>query len=157
TTRRRPTRRAARTFSLIPPTGKTSPLRVISPVMAVSPRTGTLAYADASAVAIATPAHHEAALNHLAGLEGAPLFTAIAALSMAAALGHPCARRWAQTALLNRPAGPEVPHTSGALLRSHVVDLSDLTPQEQVVARSRLKPFPRLAGTTIVVAPLGTD
>jgi hypothetical protein len=30
---------AARTFSLIPPTGRTNPRKLISPVIAVSPRT----------------------------------------------------------------------------------------------------------------------
>ena len=55
-TSRRPTRRAARTFSLMPPTGRTRPDRVISPVIARSPRTCRPVSSDASAVAIVTPA-----------------------------------------------------------------------------------------------------
>ena len=51
-----PARRAASTFSLTPPIGSTSPVSVISPVMAVSLRAGCLVYIEASAVAIATPA-----------------------------------------------------------------------------------------------------
>ena len=55
-TSRRPTRRAASTFSLMPPTGSTCPVSVISPVMARSPRTGRPVSSDASAVTIVTPA-----------------------------------------------------------------------------------------------------
>ena len=51
-----PTRRAASTFSLMPPTGSTRPDSVISPVIAMSPRTGRPVSSDASAVAIVTPA-----------------------------------------------------------------------------------------------------
>ena len=51
-----PTRRAASTFSLMPPTGSTRPDSVISPVIAMSPRTGRRVSSDASAVAIVTPA-----------------------------------------------------------------------------------------------------
>ncbi len=51
-----PTRRAASTFSLIPPTGSTRPDSVISPVIAMSPRTGRRVSSDASAVAMVTPA-----------------------------------------------------------------------------------------------------
>jgi len=51
-----PARRAARNFSLMPPTGSTLPLRVISPVMAVSGRTGVSVSRDASTVAMVTPA-----------------------------------------------------------------------------------------------------
>jgi hypothetical protein len=39
-TSRMPARRAASTFSLTPPTGSTRPDSVISPVIAMSPRTG---------------------------------------------------------------------------------------------------------------------
>ena len=55
-TRRMPARCAASTFSLIPPTGKTRPVRVISPVMAVWLRMGRPVYSDVTAVAIVTPA-----------------------------------------------------------------------------------------------------
>ena len=55
-TRRMPARRAASTFSLTPPMGKTNPVRVISPVMAVSLRAGVCVYREASAVIMATPA-----------------------------------------------------------------------------------------------------
>ena len=55
-TSRMPTRRAASTFSLMPPTGSTRPDSVISPVIAMSPRTGRPVSSDASAVAIVTPA-----------------------------------------------------------------------------------------------------
>src|SRR5207248_1792119 len=51
-----PTRRAARTFSLMPPTGSTRPDRVISPVIAMSPRTGRPVSSDAIAAAMVTPA-----------------------------------------------------------------------------------------------------
>ena len=51
-----PTRRAASTFSLMPPTGSTRPESVISPVIAMSPRTGRRVSSEASAVAIVTPA-----------------------------------------------------------------------------------------------------
>jgi len=51
-----PARRAARNFSLIPPTGSTLPLSVISPVMAVRGRTGVSVSSDASTVAMVTPA-----------------------------------------------------------------------------------------------------
>ena len=51
-----PIRRAASTFSLIPPTGSTLPDSVISPVMATSARTGRPDKADASAMTIVTPA-----------------------------------------------------------------------------------------------------
>ena len=47
---------AARLFSFIPPTGSTLPLRVISPVIAVSFLTGTLARAEITAVAMVMPA-----------------------------------------------------------------------------------------------------
>ena len=51
-----PARRAASTFSLMPPTGSTLPESVISPVIATSLRTGLADSADASAVTIVTPA-----------------------------------------------------------------------------------------------------
>ena len=51
-----PWRRAASTFSLMPPTGRTRPDRVISPVIATSPRTGRPVSSDATAAAIVTPA-----------------------------------------------------------------------------------------------------
>ena len=51
-----PNRRAASAFSRMPPTGSTSPLSVISPVIATSCRTGWLRAADRMAVAIVTPA-----------------------------------------------------------------------------------------------------
>ena len=44
------------TFSLIPPTGRTSPRRLISPVMAVSLRTVRPVRSETSAVNMATPA-----------------------------------------------------------------------------------------------------
>src|SRR5262245_28848357 len=50
------TRRAARTFSLIPPTGSTSPRRVISPVIAILRWTALPVSSDKIAVAIVTPA-----------------------------------------------------------------------------------------------------
>ena len=51
-----PARCAASTFSLIPPTG-TNPVRLISPVMAVSLRTGFAGHRrEASAVAMVIPA-----------------------------------------------------------------------------------------------------
>ena len=55
-TSRMPTRRAASTFSLTPPIGSTRPDSVISPVIAMSPRTGRPVSCDAIAVAIVTPA-----------------------------------------------------------------------------------------------------
>src|SRR5262249_36961591 len=55
-TSRMPSRRAASTFSLTPPIGRTRPDSVISPVMARSPRTGRPVSSDAIAVAIVTPA-----------------------------------------------------------------------------------------------------
>ena len=51
-----PWRRAASTFSFTPPTGSTRPESVISPVIAMSPRTGRPASSEASAVTIVTPA-----------------------------------------------------------------------------------------------------
>ena len=51
-----PWRRAASTFSLMPPTGSTRPDSVISPVIATSPRTGRPVSCDASADTIVTPA-----------------------------------------------------------------------------------------------------
>ena len=51
-----PARCAARTFSLIPPTGSTLPRSVISPVMATSLCTGRRVASEASAVMIVTPA-----------------------------------------------------------------------------------------------------
>src|ERR1700678_348363 len=51
-----PARRAARNFSLMPPTGSTLPLRVISPVMAVSGRTGVSVNSETSTVVMVTPA-----------------------------------------------------------------------------------------------------
>src|SRR5207249_5884976 len=48
--------RAARTFSLIPPTGSTSPRRVISPVIAIFRWTAFWVSSDRIAVAIVTPA-----------------------------------------------------------------------------------------------------
>ena len=45
-----PARWAARTFSLMPPTGSTRPRRLISPVMATSLRTVRLVSSDTSAV-----------------------------------------------------------------------------------------------------------
>src|SRR5439155_1526943 len=55
-TDRIPARCAARTFSLIPPTGNTLPRSVISPVMATSFRTGRRVTSEASAVMMVTPA-----------------------------------------------------------------------------------------------------
>ena len=52
----RPARAAATTFSLMPPTGRTRPRRLISPVIAVSLRTGRSVSSEASAMNIATPA-----------------------------------------------------------------------------------------------------
>ena len=51
-----PARLAARTFSFIPPTGRTSPRRVISPVMATSLRTGLPVSKEVRAVNMVTPA-----------------------------------------------------------------------------------------------------
>src|SRR5688572_19304731 len=51
-----PRRCAARTFSLMPPTGSTRPVRVISPVMATRGRTGRPVRSDASAVTRVIPA-----------------------------------------------------------------------------------------------------
>mmetsp|Transcript_4643 Transcript_4643/g.13663 ORF Transcript_4643/g.13663 Transcript_4643/m.13663 type:complete len:279 (+) Transcript_4643:496-1332(+) len=53
---RTPARCAATTFSLMPPTGRTSPRRVISPVIATSLRTRRPVRRDVSAVVIVTPA-----------------------------------------------------------------------------------------------------
>ena len=53
---RTPWRRAARAFSRMPPTGRTRPDSVISPVIATSGSTGTPRAADTIAVAIVTPA-----------------------------------------------------------------------------------------------------
>ena len=53
---RMPTRRAASTFSLTPPMGSTFPDSVISPVIAMSPRTGRPVSSETSAVVIVTPA-----------------------------------------------------------------------------------------------------
>src|SRR5262249_483579 len=55
-TRAIPARAAATTFSLIPPTGKTSPLRLTSPVIAVSLRTVRSVISETSAMNMATPA-----------------------------------------------------------------------------------------------------
>ena len=49
-------RRAASAFSRIPPTGRTRPLNVISPVIATSSFTGSRRSADRIAVAMVTPA-----------------------------------------------------------------------------------------------------
>ena len=54
--RRMPARRAAKTFSLSPPIGKTRPESVISPVIAVSARIDLFKYKEASAVVIVIPA-----------------------------------------------------------------------------------------------------
>ena len=51
-----PARTAPSTFSLTPPIGSTLPLRVISPVMAMSCRTGRPDNADTTAEAMVTPA-----------------------------------------------------------------------------------------------------
>ena len=51
-----PARLAARTFSFTPPIGRTLPLSVISPVIAVSGRTGRPVSNETSAVAMVTPA-----------------------------------------------------------------------------------------------------
>ena len=51
-----PPRCAANNFYLRPPMGKTSPLKVISPVMATSDRTGMLVSDDMIAVVIPIPA-----------------------------------------------------------------------------------------------------
>ncbi len=51
-----PARAAATHFSLMPPTGSTTPRRLISPVMATSARTVRCVSSEASEVAIATPA-----------------------------------------------------------------------------------------------------
>ena len=55
-TRRMPPRCAARAFSLRPPIGSTCPVRVISPVIATSLRTGRPESSEASAVTMVTPA-----------------------------------------------------------------------------------------------------
>ena len=55
-TSRIPTRRAASTFSLTPPTGSTRPDSVISPVIAMSPRAGRFDSSEQSATTIVTPA-----------------------------------------------------------------------------------------------------
>src|SRR5260364_399457 len=55
-TSRMPPRYAASSFSFNPPIGNTSPLRVISPVIAMSERTGMPVNMETSAVAIAIPA-----------------------------------------------------------------------------------------------------
>ncbi len=55
-TSRMPTRRAASTFSLRPPMGSTRPDSVISPVIAISPRTDRPVSTDAIAATIVTPA-----------------------------------------------------------------------------------------------------
>lgn len=47
---------AARSFSLRPPMGRTLPRSVISPVMAISARTGSFVIAEVMAVAIVIPA-----------------------------------------------------------------------------------------------------
>src|SRR5688500_17396223 len=52
----KPLRAAARTFSLMPPTGSTRPRKLISPVIAKSDRTGRRIKSDASATVIVTPA-----------------------------------------------------------------------------------------------------
>ena len=51
-----PLRAAARIFSRTPPTGRTRPRSVISPVIATLPRTGIFISALAIEVAIVTPA-----------------------------------------------------------------------------------------------------
>ena len=51
-----PERLAASAFSFIPPIGRTLPLSVISPVIAVSGRTGRSVSSDTSAVTMVTPA-----------------------------------------------------------------------------------------------------
>ena len=51
-----PARRAASTFSLMPPTGSTRPESVISPVIASSARTRRWVISETSAVSIVTPA-----------------------------------------------------------------------------------------------------
>src|SRR5690606_6137731 len=56
TTVRMPPRSAASSFSLRPPMAVTLPRRVISPVIAMSARTGTLVRVDTSAVTMAMPA-----------------------------------------------------------------------------------------------------
>ena len=55
-TRLMPARWAATTFSLMPPTGSTSPRREISPVIAVSERMVRSVISDTSAMNMATPA-----------------------------------------------------------------------------------------------------
>src|SRR6266481_5341477 len=67
-----PARMAARLFSFNPPIGRTSPRKVISPVMATSERTGVLLNSEARAVNIATPADGPSA--------GVAMFTALASL-----------------------------------------------------------------------------
>ena len=51
-----PARRAARSFSFSPPIGNTRPRRVISPVMAISRRTGMPVRMETMVVAMAMPA-----------------------------------------------------------------------------------------------------
>ena len=53
---RMPAREAATHFSLMPPTGMTTPRRLISPVIATSERTVRCVSSDAKDVAMATPA-----------------------------------------------------------------------------------------------------
>lgn len=55
-TRFRPALRAARTFSFTPPTGRTFPASVSSPLIAVSEASGRPASSETSAAAMATPA-----------------------------------------------------------------------------------------------------
>jgi len=55
-TRVTPAAAAATTFSLMPPTGRTRPRRLISPVIAVSPRIVRPLSSEARAMNIATPA-----------------------------------------------------------------------------------------------------
>ena len=55
-TSRIPARLAPSTFSFTPPMGRTLPVRVISPVMAMSCRTGTSVRAETKALTRATPA-----------------------------------------------------------------------------------------------------
>jgi len=105
----------------------------------------------------AESAHIAAMTTHLADLEGDPFFNAIGTLAAAAAAGHPYARDIALRSLAGRPPGPEVPYSKSMMQRAHDVDLDALTPTEQTLALKRPEPFPKLARTEFVVAPLGFD
>jgi hypothetical protein len=102
-------------------------------------------------------AHHGAVIAYLYRLQGTAFFHALADLAWAASQGHPHARDLAQSALVARPPGPEVPHSLGALQRARVLVMDDLPPEQQAFCDRLVDAFPRLAGTGIPVAPAGFD